>query len=50
MNYSRHIVSNQMGDFISMQQFNLFLSSFSYLVEQKEIDVNVRDKWDSTPL
>ncbi len=23
---------------------------FRFLVEQKEVEVNVRDKWDSTPL
>lgn len=23
---------------------------FSYLVEQKEVELNIRDKWDSTPL
>jgi hypothetical protein len=23
---------------------------YSYLVEQKEVELNIRDKWDSTPL
>lgn len=27
-----------------------FLFSPRYLVEQRDVDLNVRDKWDSTPL
>lgn len=29
---------------------HLFLFSLRYLVEQRDVDFNVRDKWDSTPL
>lgn len=35
------------------QHVHVFKTTFSftrYLVEQKEIELNVRDKWDSTPL
>ncbi|KAL5014543.1 hypothetical protein ScPMuIL_008813 [Solemya velum] len=40
-----------------MDKYDLFisckmgdLSRVQYLVEQKELDLNIRDKWDSTPL
>ena len=36
---------------IKMAPCCVFLSlSFRYLVEQRDVELNVRDKWDSTPL
>lgn len=29
---------------------HLLLFSLRYLVEQRDVELNVRDKWDSTPL
>ena len=39
-------------DYINVFLFYSFSSSIlsRYLVEQKEVELNVRDKWDSTPL
>jgi hypothetical protein len=37
-----------MLNFSSEKKSSIFI--FSYLVEQKEVELNIRDKWDSTPL
>jgi hypothetical protein len=36
--------------FYSEFEVTRFVISSRYLVEHKEVNVNVRDKWDSTPL
>jgi hypothetical protein len=53
------IQSVRRGDLVRVRyEINYFHQSyinqkffyFSYLVEQKEVELNIRDKWDSTPL
>jgi hypothetical protein len=53
------IQSVRRGDLVRVRYENMFNFSsdkkssifiFSYLVEQKEVELNIRDKWDSTPL
>ena len=51
------IQSVRRGDLVRVRYENIFnrkkhfnSSNFSYLVEQKEVELNIRDKWDSTPL
>jgi hypothetical protein len=53
------IQSVRRGDLVRVRYENILNFSlnkkvqifiFSYLVEQKEVELNIRDKWDSTPL
>ncbi len=34
----------------ALQPLISFVFSLRYLVEQRDVDLNVRDNWDSTPL
>ena len=36
--------------YILIYKVNIYISFSRYLTDQKEINLNVRDKWDSTPL
>ena len=44
------LIFNPIGAILYYIAHFFFLTKFRNLVDNEEIDVNVRDKWDSTPL